>query len=112
PAMQMKWNSVAVPLINAAANAATPLGKVQNEERKVKNEEPTAEQTESRVEKNKDQATDRQRDQKTKSRKDEETNEQDDKKKGSVFRFFGRSVEKPESAAAGNRNQATGDRRE
>ncbi|MFM8719176.1 MAG: hypothetical protein ACKOFH_06540, partial [Chthoniobacterales bacterium] len=31
PAMQMKWNSVAVPLINAAANAATPLGKVQNE---------------------------------------------------------------------------------
>ena len=27
PAMQMKWNSVAVPLINAAASAAKPLGK-------------------------------------------------------------------------------------
>ena len=27
PAMQMKWNSVAVPLINAAAGAAKPLGK-------------------------------------------------------------------------------------
>jgi hypothetical protein len=27
PAMQMKWKSVAVPLINAAASAAKPLGK-------------------------------------------------------------------------------------
>jgi hypothetical protein len=27
PAVQMKWNSVAVPLINAAASAAAPLGK-------------------------------------------------------------------------------------
>ncbi|MFM8888193.1 MAG: hypothetical protein ACKOKC_17480 [Chthoniobacterales bacterium] len=126
PAMQMKWNSVAVPLINAAASAAMPLGKVQNEERKVKNEEPAAEQPESRV-------TSGESRNKKKRPKDEEpersgtadgpkansarqsrgqTNKEDDKKKGSVFRFFGRSVEKPESAAAGNRNQATGDRRE
>ena len=40
PAMQMKWNSVAVPLINAAANAAAPLGKTQNVEGRVKKEEP------------------------------------------------------------------------
>lgn len=54
PATHMKWNSVAVPLINAAASAAKPLGKsgeVQNAERKVKKEEP-----ESRA-KEKDQKT-------------------------------------------------------
>lgn len=53
PAVQMKWNSVAVPLINAAASAATPLGKVQNAERKVKKEDPDAEQTGSPAEKKK-----------------------------------------------------------
>jgi len=93
PAMQMKWNSVAAPLINAAANAATPLGKVQNEERKVKKEEPAAEQPESRVTSG-------------------ESRVEKGKKKGSVFRFFGRSVEQTESAPTGSRNQATGDRPE
>jgi len=42
PAGQMKWNSVAVPLINAAANAAKPLGKsaeAQNAEREVEKED-------------------------------------------------------------------------
>jgi hypothetical protein len=42
PAGQMKWNSVAVPLINAAANAAKPLGKspeAQNAEREEKKED-------------------------------------------------------------------------
>jgi len=42
PATQMKWNSVAVPLINAAAGAAKPLGKsaeAQNAEREVKKED-------------------------------------------------------------------------
>lgn len=54
PALQMKWKSVAVPLINAAASAAAPLGKsekLQNEQGKVKKEEPAAEQTEPRREK-------------------------------------------------------------
>jgi len=49
PAMQMKWKSVAVPLINAAASAAAPLGKVQNEEGRVKNGELDTEQQESLV---------------------------------------------------------------
>lgn len=53
PAAQMKWKTVAVPLINAAANAAAPLAKAQNAERKVKNEEKVSEQTESRAEKKK-----------------------------------------------------------
>jgi hypothetical protein len=42
PAGQMKWKSVAVPLINAAASAAQPLGKsaeAQNAEREVKKED-------------------------------------------------------------------------
>lgn len=67
PAMQMKWNSVAVPLINAAASAAKPLGKSlelgagsaepeaerekekKSKEREEKKKEPAAEQRESRV---------------------------------------------------------------
>lgn len=53
PALQMKWNSVAVPLINAAASAAAPLGKARNEERETKKEEPAAEQTEPPAEKKK-----------------------------------------------------------
>ena len=51
PALQMKWKSVAVPLINAAASAAAQLGKsgdAQNEEGKVKKDEPASEQTEAR----------------------------------------------------------------
>ena len=54
PAMQMKWKSVAVPLINAAASAAKPLGKSQEQgagsvELGGKKKEPAAEQRESRV---------------------------------------------------------------
>ncbi len=55
PAVQMKWNSVAVPLINAAARAAAPLGKSQEQGA------GSAELGEKKE------------DQKTKSRKDEET---------------------------------------
>lgn len=40
PALQMKWNSVAVPLVEAAARAAAPLGRAQNEEGNVKKAEP------------------------------------------------------------------------
>lgn len=53
PAVQMKWNSVAVPLINAAASAAAPLGKVRNEESESRKEEPAADQTEPPAEKKK-----------------------------------------------------------
>ncbi len=55
PAVQMKWNSVAVPLINAAAGAAKPLGKSA----KVEKVEPRPEtnEPESRAEKKKEQAT-------------------------------------------------------
>lgn len=51
PAVQMKWKSVAVPLINAAASAAAPLGKVRNEESESRKEEPAADQTEPPAEK-------------------------------------------------------------
>ena len=73
PAMQMKWNSVAVPLINAAAGAAAPLGKAQNAERKMKKEEPNAEQTEPRKERAKDQKTKRLKDEETAAEKKPET---------------------------------------
>ena len=55
PAVQMKWNSVAVPLINAAANAAKPLseGKTKKEEGKAKRE--IEEKPESRVSGNESQ---------------------------------------------------------
>ena len=52
PAVQMKWNSVAVPLINAAAGAAKPLaksGKAEKAEPRPDTEEP-----ESRAEKKKE----------------------------------------------------------
>jgi hypothetical protein len=52
PATQMKWNSVAVPLINAAAGAAKPLGKseeLQNAERKMKKEEEKKDQKAKRL---------------------------------------------------------------
>lgn len=56
PALQMKWKSVAVPLINAAASAAAPLGKSQERgarsaELGEEKEEPAAEQTKPRREK-------------------------------------------------------------
>ena len=94
PAMQMKWNSVAVPLINAAASAAAPLGKSlelgagsaeqeaerekkkKSKERGEKKEEPAAEQPESRVTSG-------------------ESREKE-KMKRSVFRLFGRSAEQTE----------------
>lgn len=65
PAVQMKWKSVAVPLINAAAGAAAPLGKTQNEEGRVKKEETVDEQGESREKKKKDEKTKRQKDEET-----------------------------------------------
>jgi len=54
PAVQMKWKSVAVPLINAAASAAAPLGKsmergARNTEQVEKQDETVAEQPESRA---------------------------------------------------------------
>ena len=73
PAVQMKWESVAVPLINAAAGAAAPLGKAQNAERKMKKEEPNAEQTEPRKERAKDQKTKRLKDEETAAEKKPET---------------------------------------
>jgi hypothetical protein len=68
-ATQMKWQSVAAPLINAAAGAAAPLGQAQNPERKMKKEEPAGEQPES---------------------------PEQEKKRGSAFRLSGRSVEQTE----------------
>ena len=73
PAVQMKWNSVAVPLINAAANAAAPLGKAQNVEGRVKKDEPAAEQAEPRKERAKDQKTKRLKDEETAAEKKPET---------------------------------------
>jgi len=81
PATQMKWNSVAVPLINAAANAARPLGKSKELEA---GSTPTGDQRESREEKKKDPSTDATED------------EEPEKKKKPVFRFFGRPVEQTE----------------
>ena len=75
PAVQMKWKSVAVPLINAAARAAAPLGKAQNEEGRVKKENAAVEKPESRV-------------------TGGESREKE--KKGSVFRLFIRSAEQTE----------------
>jgi hypothetical protein len=71
PAMQMKWNSVAVPLINAAANAAAPLGKTA--ELREKKDEPAAEQAEPRKERAKDQKTKRLKDEETAAEKKPET---------------------------------------
>ena len=69
PATHMKWNSVAVPLINAAASAAKPLAKTkeqeaeagesQNAERKMKKEEPES-RAKEKDEKTEDQETKRQ----------------------------------------------------
>jgi hypothetical protein len=80
PAVQMKWNSVAVPLINAAASAARPLGETKGqgtgsvgpgsgsmEEQKEK--KPAGEQPESRKEKKKDQTTDEPKDEEPRKRK-------------------------------------------
>lgn len=77
PAVQMKWKSVAVPLINAAAGAAAPLeksDKVQNKEGRVKKEETVDEQGESRV--TSGESRDKKKDQKAKRLKDEETSAQ------------------------------------
>jgi len=71
PAVQMKWNSVAVPLINAAANAAAPLGKTA--ELREKKDEPAAEQAEPRKERAKDQKTKRLKDEETAAEKKPET---------------------------------------
>jgi hypothetical protein len=76
PAVQMKWNSVAVPLINAAASAAKPLAKsVELGARSVEQAERAP-------------AGDR----------NPETGggEEPDKKKRPVFRFFGGSAEQTE----------------
>ena len=82
PAMQMKWNSVAVPLINAAASAAKPLGKSlelgagsaePEAEREKKKKEPAAEQAEPRKERAKDQKTKRLKDEETAAEKKPET---------------------------------------
>ncbi len=68
PAVRMKWNSVAVPLINAAASAAAPLGKAPEGAPAGNRNQATGDRPDSPVE----------------------------KKKGSVFRLFGRSVEQTE----------------
>lgn len=109
PAVQMKWKSVAVPLINAAASAAAPLGKSaergaagreQEAEEKVKSEE----KTESREKEKKD-----------KSRELEARSVEPDEApigKRKFLGLFGSSGDKPESVPAGNSHQATGDRSE
>lgn len=48
PVVQLKWNAVAAPLVNAAASAAMPLARASNEEEKAKKEERRAEQPELR----------------------------------------------------------------
>jgi hypothetical protein len=118
PATQMKWNSVAMPLINAAASAAKPLAKskdVQNAERKVKKQQTESrvagsESRESRAERTADgpkanrlESSDSRaagspsgeintKDPTANQPKDEEP----EKKKRPVFRFFGRPVEQTE----------------
>ena len=106
PAVQMKWNSVAVPLINAAAAAAKPLagGKTEKEEGKVKSE--SEEKAESRVKKKKSG------EQEAGGVEQEMEREEKEKKKKPVFPFFGGSGEKPERAPEGNGSRPTGDRPE
>ena len=106
PATQMKWNSVAVPLINAAAVAARPLGKggeVRNAEVKVKKEEAAAEQPQSRAAGN--GSREKKEDRKIKGREDEET-----KKRPKAFPWFGNSERRGE-AATGEVIRETTDRR-
>ena len=62
PAVQMKWNSVAVPLINAAASAAKPLGKSLEQGARSVEQEEEERSNESRAEKKKDQTTEGQQD--------------------------------------------------
>ena len=84
PAMQMKWKSVAVPLINAAASAAAPLGKEQehaarSSELGEKKEEPAEEQAEPRKERAKDQKPSEARRREAKPRANQDTNNLKDK---------------------------------
>ena len=85
PAVQMKWNSVALPLINAAASAAKPLAVEKTKRKKGEVKSESEEKAESR---------------------------EKEKKKRPVFRFFGGSGEKPERAPEGNGSRPTGDRPE
>ena len=96
-ATQMKWNSVAVPLVNAAAGAAKPLGKsedLQNAKRKVKKGEPES-QPKKKDEKTKSPGAERSetaRDAAEGKPKDAEP----EKKKRPVFRWFGRPAKPTE----------------
>lgn len=106
-AVQMKWNSVAMPLINASALAAQPLGKSKegrNAELKAKKEGSAAEQPAPRVAGN--SSREKKEDRKTKGHKDEDT-----AKRRKVLPWFGNS-ERPEEAATGEKIQETTDRRE
>ena len=86
PATQMKWNSVAVPLISAAASAAKPLGKSL---------ELGAGSVEKKEEEKKDQKTKRLKD----GRQDNGTagpQDEEPKKARKFFGLFGGSSERTE----------------
>lgn len=106
PAVQMKWNSVAVPLINTAASAARPLagGKTEKEEGKVESERQEKAEPREKKKKSGEQGAG--------GVEQEMEREEKEKKKKPLFRFFGGSGEEPERAPEGNGSRPTGDRPE
>lgn len=102
PAVQMKWKSVALPLINAAAGAAAPLGKSAERGAEPKLGETAQRQSTEQREKKEEQPESREKKKSEKpaaeqpeSRVAGSESREKEKKKGSVFRFFGVS-EDPE----------------
>lgn len=81
PAVQMKWNSVAMPLINAAAAAAKPLGggNTRRDEEKVKKKEGKVESERESEEKAEPRVADGQLREKTKKEKGKVKSESDEK---------------------------------
>jgi hypothetical protein len=90
PAVQMKWNSVAVPLINAAAGVAKPLAKSGKAEKSEPR--PETAETESRAEKKKEPERKKPENPEGSDREDDATTGAEDgapEKKRKVFWWFG-----------------------
>jgi hypothetical protein len=93
PAAQMKWNSVAVPLINAAAGAAKPLGKSMEQGGEGMERVEERKQPESRVSGTGGVAGDRSHQRSNESRgekkKDQTANQPKDEEPKKARKFFG-----------------------
>jgi hypothetical protein len=103
PATQMKWNSVAVPLINAAAGAAKPLGKSKELEAGSMEQEKK-DQTESRVSGNesreKTKSPTAERSETARGTAEGKTKDEEPEKKRKVFPWFGGSAEREKKQEA------------